>query len=257
MFRSGFAESASVATKHDSLASDLTMVQDVDMLSPGADVDMDVMDGSDARSTSRFEDSDDEDDNYDYDLESYTEDDTDSEDSVVNEDKTTGSGPPQICSPSLPGSTTEDIPNDASAQHQEQEQEPLISIPEELIADDEDRKTTSEIAEGEQEDTEERNVQRKLSHPSSPRSQTMTPQEPSGDQSQAGLQLGSMIASEAGNKLQTKPASRKTSGRRVKKAEKVVPGPKKVRVVVKDAAYATYRAVLYYVRTHIVLTVVY
>ena len=66
---------------------------------------------------------------------------------------------------------------------------------------------------GEGEDEKPRNVRQKVAHPSSPR----------------------------GANAQMLPRSTTTT------ADKDVPGPPKLRVVVKDVAYATYRAVLYYV----------
>ena len=66
---------------------------------------------------------------------------------------------------------------------------------------------------GEGEDDKPRNVRQKVAHPSSPR----------------------------GANAQIIPHSAATA------AERDIPGPPKLRVVVKDVAYATYRAVLYYV----------
>lgn len=60
----------------------------------------------------------------------------------------------------------------------------------------------------------ERNVKRKLSHPSSPRSATI-------------------------------PLTEHSPG--ILSENITVPGPKKMRVVIKDVAYVTYKAVLYYV----------
>jgi len=62
---------------------------------------------------------------------------------------------------------------------------------------------------------EGRNVRAKLSHPSSPRNPNKRLERPS-------------------EKPQPQPE---------------IPGPKKTRVIVRDVAYTTYRAVLYYVRT--------
>jgi hypothetical protein len=72
-------------------------------------------------------------------------------------------------------------------------------------------------------ETESRNVRPKLSHPSSPRNAGISfdPQEP--------------------------------EWQRVAKSIPLVPGPNKTRVVVKDVAYTTYRAVLYYIYTDIII----
>ncbi|KAL4080742.1 hypothetical protein J3A83DRAFT_4084952 [Scleroderma citrinum] len=70
----------------------------------------------------------------------------------------------------------------------------------------------------------ERNVKRKTSHPSSPRSVTVP--------------------------LKTEPLQAQPSV----PAEKIdIPGPKKMRVVIKDVAYATYKAVLYYIYTDVIV----
>lgn len=66
-----------------------------------------------------------------------------------------------------------------------------------------------------------RNVERKLSHPSSPRSQNKD------------------CPTDTGAVLPALAQPQVTS--------EIVPGPAKLKVVVRDAAYATYRAVLYYV----------
>lgn len=77
---------------------------------------------------------------------------------------------------------------------------------------------------------EERNVRRKLSHPSSPRSTQpelpLIPPPQAQDFAPVVLPLGPQTRAEP----------------------KPVPGPSKVRVIIKDAPYVTYRAVLYYVR---------
>jgi hypothetical protein len=67
---------------------------------------------------------------------------------------------------------------------------------------------------GEGEDEKPRNVRQKVAHPSSPR----------------------------GGNAQIAPHSAATTTE-----DRDIPGPPKLRVVVKDVAYATYRAVLYYV----------
>jgi len=68
---------------------------------------------------------------------------------------------------------------------------------------------------GEGEDEKPRNVRQKVAHPSSPRG--------------------------ANAQIQVIPRSAATP------TDRDIPGPPKLRVVVKDVAYATYRAVLYYV----------
>ncbi|OJT12800.1 hypothetical protein TRAPUB_10635 [Trametes pubescens] len=92
-------------------------------------------------------------------------------------------------------------------------------------------------SEGEREDAADdgedaqaqRNTRPKLSHPSSPRSREMGLEQP-----EAPIDL-----------VVPKPA------RPITVPE--VPGPKKLRVIVKDVAYATYRAVLYYIYTDMIV----
>lgn len=69
---------------------------------------------------------------------------------------------------------------------------------------------------------EGRNVRPKLSHPSSPRSKD----------------VALMTDPDCSNRVPSSPEI------------PTVPGPKKMRVIVGDVAYATYKAVLYYVRPH-------
>jgi hypothetical protein len=72
------------------------------------------------------------------------------------------------------------------------------------------------------EEEESRNVRPKLSHPSSPRS----------------MDGSLMMGPDCLNHVSLPPET------------PAVPGPKKMQIIVGDAAYATYKAVLYYVRRH-------
>ncbi|KAH9890071.1 hypothetical protein C8Q73DRAFT_653179 [Cubamyces lactineus] len=96
------------------------------------------------------------------------------------------------------------------------------------------------LSEGDQEDKpsdgdamqSQRNIRPKLSHPSSPRSRDTT--------------------------LETEEAAvpsalRRTASVRASDPAPEVPGPKKVCVVVRDVAYTTYRAVLYYLYTDMIV----
>ena len=76
-----------------------------------------------------------------------------------------------------------------------------------------------------------RNTRPKLSHPSTPRTREMTLERESPRVPSSPLRAVEILP------VQSPP-----------QPEVTVPGPKKARVVVKDVAYATYRAVLYYVR---------
>lgn len=94
-------------------------------------------------------------------------------------------------------------------------------------ADDEEAPSESErenAADDGEDQQAQRNTRPKLSHPSSPRSRDV------------GLEQPAALP----GPVEPKPARTITIPE--------VPGPKKLRVVVKDVAYATYRAVLYYVR---------
>ncbi|KAI0669174.1 hypothetical protein C8Q78DRAFT_1042001 [Trametes maxima] len=79
----------------------------------------------------------------------------------------------------------------------------------------------------------QRNTRPKLSHPSSPRTQDVILEQPGGNVSL----LSSAIQRAPSKAESTTPE---------------VPGPKKVRVVVRDVAYTTYRAMLYYIYTDII-----
>jgi len=94
--------------------------------------------------------------------------------------------------------------------------EPGVSVEVEMPADDVEVETPTDGNDnGEGEDGKARNVKQKVAHPSSPRASDVQI-------------IGRGVA----------PL-----------AEREVPGPPKLRVVVKDVAYATYRSVLYYLYT--------
>ena len=76
-------------------------------------------------------------------------------------------------------------------------------------------------------DQSARNTRAKLSHPSTPRSRGVTPEQEA------------QLRSPPPRAVEISQVQRTPDGD--------VPGPKKARVVVKDVAYTTYRAVLYYV----------
>lgn len=84
-------------------------------------------------------------------------------------------------------------------------------------------------------DQEERNIRQKLSHPSTPRARELALEQLDGQSTRS-------------------PKPPQPDVIPVTKVE--VPGPKKTRVVIRDVAYTTYRAVLYYVRrtTHLCLS---
>ena len=75
-----------------------------------------------------------------------------------------------------------------------------------------------------------RNTRPKLSHPSSPRSRELALEHNEARPRSPSVQTQSIII----------------------QASVEVPGPRKTRVVVRDVAYTTYRAVLYYVSVHVV-----
>ncbi|KAI0647708.1 hypothetical protein C8Q79DRAFT_951562 [Trametes meyenii] len=81
----------------------------------------------------------------------------------------------------------------------------------------------------------QRNTRPKLSHPSSPRTPDMILEQADGD------------VNLPGSALQRAPPLK------TELAATEVPGPKKVRVVVRDVAYTTYRAVLYYIYTDMIV----
>lgn len=141
----------------------------------------------------------------------------DDEESVMleNDRDETVEPPPlgELRSPTLAGDRKPISADDTSSQKRraEDEETPSESERENAADDGEDPQA-------------QRNTRPKLSHPSSPRSRDVGLEQPA-----APLGL-------------VEPRSART----VTVPE--VPGPKKLRVVVKDVAYATYRAVLYYVR---------
>ncbi|KAI0771134.1 hypothetical protein BD413DRAFT_551227 [Trametes elegans] len=81
----------------------------------------------------------------------------------------------------------------------------------------------------------QRNTRPKLSHPSSPRSRDMTLDQPEVPPAPSPLKQTMSARPE--------PAA----------PDDVIPGPKKARVVVRDVAYATYLAVLYYIYTDMIV----
>ncbi|KAH7920470.1 hypothetical protein BV22DRAFT_1039810 [Leucogyrophana mollusca] len=82
---------------------------------------------------------------------------------------------------------------------------------------------TSEDAQPPEDSEEQRNVRAKLSHPSTPRSRELALEKSDVD--------WSILAP----------------------GPQAIPGPKKLRVVIRDVAYTTYRAVLYYIYTDVII----
>lgn len=162
---------------------------------------MDTVSGIEAGPPPKFEDSDDEDDYYGLDS---GESDPECEDVA---DETMFNTTPPAAAQDESGLKDADIPAP------QQIGEPVFQESLENLMD-------LELVDG---DPDSRNVQRKLSHPSSPRSQVSSLGQGENEQEQVAAMP------------------------EVNSIEKPVPGPDKVRVVIRDAAYATYRAVLYYV----------
>ncbi|KAL1950799.1 hypothetical protein VTO73DRAFT_5923 [Trametes versicolor] len=144
----------------------------------------------------------------------------DDEESVMleNDRDETVEPPPlgELRSPTLADDKKPISTDDTSSQKRraEDEETPSESERENAADDGEDPQT-------------QRNTRPKLSHPSSPRSRDVGLEQPT-------TPLGV---------VEPKPA------RNIPE----VPGPKKLRVVVKDVAYATYRAVLYYIYTDMIV----
>lgn len=105
-----------------------------------------------------------------------------------------------------------------------------INRPASMSVDDdpEHHHTTRKAVDG---DEETRHTRQKLSHPSTPRARELALE-----------QLE--VQSETTRSSNTSPVEIVPFG----PPEPEVPGPKKTRVVIRDVAYTTYRAVLYYVR---------
>ncbi|KAF7795370.1 hypothetical protein EIP86_006527 [Pleurotus ostreatoroseus] len=160
------------------------------------DDDMDTASTMEAGSLPRFDDSDDEDD--------YFEMDSDDSDPECEDDVEQAI----FTAPAVPVRQTENDSNDVNISDSQSLGEPAPREPPSDLME-------LELVEGEQ---DERNVQRKLSHPSSPHSQAPSLHKD-----------GSVL---------------EVSTSETKVPQKPVPGPDKVRVVIKDTAYATYRAVL-------------
>ncbi|KAJ3535861.1 hypothetical protein NM688_g6921 [Phlebia brevispora] len=206
MFQSGFAECASYATNPGDRSmsdSDSTMAPPgSDLVTTSADDDVETVSGVDSIPLPKFEDSDDEDDYFDFDT-SEADCEEEADDTML----------------SVPSIAVRPVENDSGNANANESQQSGESAAQEFLENLMD-------LEIEEDESNSRNVQRKLSHPSSPRSETMLakPEE----------------QAEPEQTLPVKPTQ---------DVEKPIPGPTKVRVVIKDAAYATYRAVLYYIYT--------
>ncbi|KAM5538632.1 hypothetical protein V8D89_007661 [Ganoderma adspersum] len=107
------------------------------------------------------------------------------------------------------------------------------------VEDDETSETHNvlgmDAADEQDQDQSTRNTRPKLSHPSTPRTREMTLERESPQVPSSPLRTVEVLP------VQSPP-----------QPEVSVPGPKKARVVVKDVAYATYRAVLYYIYTDMI-----
>ncbi|EMD31420.1 hypothetical protein CERSUDRAFT_163065 [Gelatoporia subvermispora B] len=229
MFHSGFAEAA-----------------------PSDDHDVELLSSPDPDDEAHFLDSDDEDDNLNPDdMETYDgasdatevteapERDTDNVSahtswSIVSADAQDAQDPPQSSQPSSP--------RDANDMNESDEMG-TTAVPEISRPPSAASSTLIRVDDGERE--ERRNVRAKLSHPSSP--STMDAEPVIGDNTP---EMGVFDVPAVGSSSAVHLGARTGSIRRKSPAPaSAITGPRKTRVVVRDASYATYRAVLYYIYT--------
>ena len=188
---------------------------DIDLrLEPASPDDASVSDAG--ALAQQFDDSDFEDDDM-LDTDDFPIDDSDAQDAPSS------TPPHEDRLPSATISTVEDSPSESNSTHSNKRAS---------AGDDETSETHNVLgldADDEQDEEQSgRNTRPKLSHPSTPRSKDVA------------LEQERQVPSSPLRPVEILPVQ--------SRPQPEMPGPKKARVVVRDVAYATYRAVLYYVR---------